>query len=268
MPSDINFTYGNGKISYYAHDSESLDANGYYNGVIIGGSDSTAPVDDEDPLVDVFMNDEEFAFGGITDENPILLMKLSDDRGINTVGNGIGHDITAILDEDPQQSYILNDFYESELDNSKKGMVRFPLSNLEDGRHSISVKAWDIANNSGEDYTEFVVAQSAELALERVLNYPNPFTTNTSFQFEHNFPGQTLHVQVQIFTVSGNLIKTIEEDIFSDGYRISSVTWDGTDDYGDRIGRGVYVYKVSVASIEEQEVKAAESKFEKLVILR
>ena len=194
-------------------------------------------------------------------------MKLSDDLGINTAGAGIGHDLTGNLDDNTSQTYILNDFYESELDNPRKGEVRYPLNNIAEGRHTVKVKAWDIANNSAEGYTEFVVARRAEVALSQVLNYPNPFTTNTSFEFEHNLAGQPLDVMVQIFTVSGQLVKTINENVTPTGYRVSGIQWDGTDDFGERIGRGVYVYRITLQADMGEQVRA-KSEFEKLVILR
>jgi flagellar hook assembly protein FlgD len=142
------------------------------------------------------------------------------------------------------------------------------LSRLDDGRHTVRVKAWDTYNNSGEGYTEFVVASDAEMALRNVLNYPNPFTTHTSFQFEHNFAGQALEVQVQVFTVSGRLLKTINETIVSDGFRVDDIEWDGLDDFGDRLGRGVYVYKVTVRADNAAGGSVQQSAFQKLVILR
>lgn len=268
IPKDINYVLGNGKISYYADDNNSADATGFYDGVVIGGTNANAVTDDQGPIVKVYMNTEEFVFGGITDDSPTLLVKLEDDNGINTSGTGIGHDLTGVLDDNTQSTYVLNDFYESELDNFKKGEVRYPLSNLEEGLHQISVKAWDIANNSGEGNTEFVVASSAGIALEHVLNYPNPFTTKTEFQFEHNLPNQPLTVQVQIFSVSGRLVKTIQQEIQPDGYRVTGIEWDGTDDFGNSIGRGVYVYKVSVGVANGEGEMASESAFEKLVILK
>jgi flagellar hook assembly protein FlgD len=126
------------------------------------------------------------------------------------------------------------------------------------------MKVWDIYNNSSEAYTEFIVAESSRLALNHVLNYPNPFTTRTSFFFEHNRPCNTLNVQVQIYTVSGKLIKTIDRDITCEGYRVDDLDWDGRDDFGDRIGRGVYVYRLKVRS---QDGASAE-KYEKLVVLK
>ena len=270
VPKDIKYDYGFGKISYYAENGTlSETAAGYYKGIVIGGTDSTAVADNQGPKVEVFMNDDKFVFGGMTDNSPTIYVKLSDDNGINTVGTSIGHDITALLDDNTQQTFVLNDFYESSVDDYTSGEARYPLSDLELGLHSVRVKAWDISNNSGEGYTEFVVAEDASMALSRVLNYPNPFTTNTEFQFEHNYPSQPLAVQVQIFSVNGNLVKTIQTTVQPEGYRVTGITWDGTDDFGSPIGRGVYVYKVSVGAVNaDGEISTSESAFEKLVILK
>lgn len=262
VPKDIAYNLGFGKISYYANDMET-DANGF-DSILIGGSATSFPPDDKGPEVSIYMNDEKFAFGGITDENPLMLVKLSDENGINTAGSAIGHDITAVIDEEDNNKIILNEFYEAGLDDYTIGEVRYPLSNLSEGRYKVKVKAWDVYNNSGEGYTEFVVAKSAKLALSHVLNYPNPFTTNTSFWFEHNRPGELLNVQVRIYTVSGKVVKTIDREILSEGYRVDDIEWDGLDDYGDKIGKGIYVYKVSVRAEDGEKA----DQFEKLVILQ
>ena len=270
VPKDINYTFGPGKISYYAADENQLaDAGGAFEQVIIGGTDPNAIADNQGPDIEVFMNSEDFVFGGITDENPILLVKLEDENGINVVGNSIGHDLEGTLDQNTQNTLLLNDFYEAELDDHTKGTARFPLSSLEEGRHEIRVKAWDVANNSSEGYTEFVVANSAEIALRHVLNYPNPFTDRTCFQFDHNIKGQELEVLIHIFTVSGRLVKTLEKVIFADGaIRLDDcIEWDGRDDYGDKLSRGIYLYKVKVRTTSSTPL-SQESDFEKLVILK
>jgi hypothetical protein len=269
VPKDIDYQYGYGKISYYADNGLNDEAWGYYDTLYIGGTYANAVADDAAPQVEVFMNDENFVFGGMTDENPVIYVKLSDDSGINTSSTGIGHGINAVLDENTQQSYSLNDFYESKLDDYKEGIVKYPLSEMTEGRHQITVKAWDVANNSGTGYTEFVVASNAEAALDHVLNYPNPFTTHTEFQFEHNLPNQPMQVQVQIFTVSGKLVKTIQQEVVAEGYRVTGIEWDGMDDFGNPIARGVYVYKVSIGLLSEtNQVTTSASEFQKLVILR
>lgn len=262
VPKDIAYNFGQGKISYYA-DNDVTDAHGF-NTIIVGGTADSVADDNEGPEVKIYMNDEKFVFGGITDDSPLMLVKLSDENGINTAGSAIGHDISGILDDDTKNTLVLNEYYEAALDDYQNGEVKYPLSALKDGLHTVSVKAWDVYNNPGEGYTEFVVASSAGLALDHVLNYPNPFTTYTSFWFEHNKPGSTLDIQVQIFTVSGKLVKTLRQSIVAEGYRVDNINWDGLDDYGDTIGKGVYIYRLHVRSDEGLQA----SKYEKLVILR
>jgi hypothetical protein len=191
-------------------------------------------------------------------------VKLTDENGINTSGIAIGHDISGTLDQDDQNKIVLNEFYEAALDNFQAGEVRYPFSGLEPGPHTLTVKAWDTHNNPGEGYIEFVVAESAELALKHVLNYPNPFTTRTNFWFEHNRPCEDLDVRIEIFTVSGKLVKTIQSDVHSEGFLVNDLSWDGLDDFGDPIGRGVYVYKLKVKTLDGSEA----TQFEKLVLLK
>lgn len=272
VPKDINFEYGPGKISYYAENGQILDAAGQFRSLTIGGTDPNAAADDQGPQVEVYMNSTDFVFGGLTSPSPILLVQLQDDLGINVVGNSIGHDLTGILDENTQKTILLNDFYEAKLDDYTRGEVRFPLSEIEEGRHSMRVKAWDVANNSAEGYTEFFVAESAEVALRHVLNYPNPFVSATCFQFEHNLDNQEIDVQVDIYTVSGRLVKTIQERIFSEGSRLSlgnCIQWDGKDEFGDPLAKGIYLYKIRVQALNSGDAeRRGESEFQKLVILR
>lgn len=279
VPKDISYQYGYGKLSYYAENGV-IDAHGYKNDVVIGGVTDSASADAIGPEVKVYMNDEKFVPGGITDENPTILVKLNDSNGVNTVGTGIGHDIAGTLDNDSKNTMVMNDFYTSDLDSYQSGEVRYPLKSLAEGIHIVSVKAWDVYNNSSEGATEFVVSTSAQMALAHVLNYPNPFTTRTEFMFEHNMPGQMLNVMVQVYTISGKLIKTIHENVIpemlasssagcsdggsSGGFRVNGIFWDGKDDYGDQIGKGVYVYKLTAQA--ENGLKA--DTFQKLVILK
>lgn len=264
VPKDIDYQFGAGRISYYADAGNNIDGNGYTNDIIIGGSADSFKVDNSGPVVNLYMNDEKFVFGGTTDQSPMLLAKMEDESGINTAGNGIGHDITAILDDNTQNRIVLNEYYEAALDNYMAGEVRYPFSALAEGKHTLKMKAWDIQNNSSEELTEFVVANNARLALTHVFNYPNPFTTHTQFMFEHNRPCDDLNVTVQIYTVSGKVVKTLYEQINCGGYRVDDLVWDGLDEYGDPIGKGVYVYKVNVRDSSGNSAH----KFEKLVLLR
>lgn len=262
VPRDIAFNFGRGRLSYYA-DNGITNASGSNENFIIGGIVSNAAIDNNGPQVKLYLNSDKFVNGGITNENPILYAKVEDENGINTVGNGIGHDIISIVDQSNEKTYVLNDYYQSELDSYQKGSVRYQLSDLSEGTHNLSFKVWDVFNNSSVVQTDFIVAKSATLALEKVFNYPNPFTTNTNFYFQHNQCCNGLNVQIQIFTVSGKLIKTIEQYVRTEGFISESVHWDGLDDFGDKIGKGVYVYRLK--AVDSNGSKA--DKFEKLVIL-
>jgi hypothetical protein len=268
VPRDINYAFGNGKISYYAENGTPMDAAGADESIIIGGN-ANAIQDDQPPLVQVFLNTDAFVSGGITDDSPKILVKCSDDNGMNVTGVSLGHDLTAVLDGNQLEAIILNDFYESEQDNFRRGQAVYPLRNLTPGKHILYAKGWDIANNSGEGYTEFFVTEDAKAALAHVLNYPNPFTTNTWFQFEHNLAGQILDVQISIFSVSGKLVKTILHTAPAEGYRVTDINWDGRDEYGDILARGVYLYRVKVRGADAAGTAVtAESGFEKLVLLK
>ncbi len=252
VPKDINYQYGNGKLSLYAEDG-TKDAKGFFTGFIVGGAGNNINGDNQGPQIKAYLNDEKFVNGSISNQNPILIVKLSDSSGINTVGTGIGHDIVATLDNDNKQFFILNDFYQGDLNSYQQGVIHFQLPVLEPGSHSIKIKAWDVLNNSNEVMLDFVVAKDEEIVLSHVLNYPNPFTTSTHFWFEHNKPGQDLQVKLQIFTLTGRVIKSIKQTINTPGNRSSELEWDGRDEYGDKVGRGVYLYKLSVTSAENQK---------------
>lgn len=262
IPKDINYTYGNGKFSYYAR-SEQADAAGYFDGFIVGGNSNIAYNDKEGPEIDVYLNDENFVNKGLTNADPVLIIKLKDELGINTTGNGVGHDLVAIIDGNNEGQIILNDFYEAVQDSSNQGQVRYQLRDLSTGTHKLKIRAWDILNNVSEKELEFEVANDASLTLDHVLNYPNPFTTHTSFFFEHNHPGENLDVLIQIFTISGKLIKTISTNMYSEGSRSQAIDWDGRDDFGDKIGKGTYIYRLKVRT---SDGKSAE-KIEKIVLL-
>ncbi len=265
VPKDISYQYGFGKISLYAsQEGAMIDAGGANDKIILGGTAKNAAKDNTPPLVKIFMNDSSFVFGGVTGNPARLIVNLSDENGINVAGTGIGHEITAILNNNSQKPIVLNQFYSSEKDNYTKGVVSYRMTDLPQGRNSLRVKAWDTYNNSGEGYIEFIVANTESVALDHVLNYPNPFSQNTTFHFDHNRQGDDLEVMVQIFTVSGILVKTINTFYPGAKSHIGDIHWNARDDFGDKIGNGVYIYKVSVRS-ERDGDKAFQ--FQKLVLL-
>ena len=262
MPKDIRLNEGKGKVSFYSANNQ-VEYTGSNDEVVIGGLNENAPKDTTPPMARLYMDNESFVSGGLTDNNPIFLAFVEDESGINTA-SGIGHDISIVVNDKEEQAVVLNDYYETEVDNFRKGKVTYQLKDLEPGVHTIQFKVWDVYNNLSTSEIQFVVKQDEALKIEHVLNYPNPFVSYTEFWFTHNRPLEPLDVQVQIMTIAGRIVKTINQQVVTEGNLCREIQWDGRDDFGDRIGKGVYIYRMTVRST--QTGKKVE-KIEKLVIL-
>ena len=265
LPKDINFDFGSGLLSFYATDKQSEDAGGYYDKVIIGGISSNTITDNEGPQIDIYFDDRSFEYGGKTGTNPVLILDLEDENGINLSSTSIGHDITAVLEDKNGTKTVLNSYYTPAVDEFGKGSVEFQYKDLDPGHHTIFIKAWDILNNSSEAMSEFIVTEESEGAVFNVYNYPNPFSSNTNFMFEHDLNNANLDIQIDIYSMSGRLIKTIQEQRFGAGRRISDINWNGRDDFGNKLAKGIYIYKIKLSSSELNLQR--ESDFHKLVIL-
>jgi hypothetical protein len=264
VPKDIRIPLDNGKLSFYAKKSETLeDVRGSNSIIMVGGVNENAVQDNISPKVKLYMNDETFVSGGITNESPFILAFMEDESGINTAG-GIGHDIVAILDGDVSNPFILNDYYQTELDNFTKGTLRFPFRNLKVGLHTIAFTVWDVYNNPTTSEIQFLVVGNETIKLTNVLNYPNPCVNYTEFWFSHNKPNEPLEVQVQVLTITGKVVWTKNQTITTPGFLSREISWDTRDDFGNKIGKGVYIYKLTVkATLSNKRVE----KYEKLVIL-
>ena len=246
VPKDINFQAGKSRISLYADDTKQ-DASGVNTSFYVGGTGSISS-DNTGPVILPFLNDEKFQNGGLTNENPALLVKLFDSSGISTSGNGIGHDITAILDGNERNVLILNNFYTSVQDSYQEGKVLFQLPVLTEGKHTLRIKAWDVANNSSEVTLDFIVVKQLILQIGNVRNYPNPFTSSTTIAFEHNQPNTDLDVTVNIYTETGAWVKQIHRVLNTSGTRNCEINWLGDDQSGAKLKKGIYIYKVIVVA--------------------
>jgi len=231
---------------------------------VTNGSD-TVIEDKEGPEISIFFNDRTFDFGGETSCEPVLIVDLADENGINLSSTSIGHDITATLEDQNGDKIVLNDFYKPTVNQTGQGTVTYEMGTLEPGPHKIYLKAWDILNNSTEEVMEFVVTKSEDGQMQNVYNYPNPFSTHTEFTFEHDLANSQVDIGIGIYTISGKLIKSIQDSRFASGSRISDIAWDGRDDYGNKLAKGIYLYKIKLSAPELN--LSRESDFLKLVLI-
>jgi hypothetical protein len=282
VPKDINYAVGQGRILGYADNKASDVFNN--QAVQVGDINPNGINDSEPPKVKLYMNNTNFADGGITDQNPMLLACVTDDTGINSTGSGIGHDITVYLDGQIINTIVLNDFYASGEGNGclnpgladyQKGNVTYPFRNLAIGQHQLTFKVWDINNNSTTATLNFEVKDEADqhLVINRPLNWPNPFTNKTYIHFEHNCD-DILDVNVQIYTITGKLVRTLSQPViaepFLQGFRTprQAIEWDGKDDFGATVAKGTYIFKIFAKSQNQEKCKGSATAVEKMVLLK
>ena len=255
VPKDLPLKSGRGRMSLYAENGIT-DANGIDSSFFIGGVGNNLNADNKGPVIQPFLNNYQFINGGTVNDCALLLVKLSDSDGINTVG--LGHDITAIIDGDDRTVYLLNNFYESELDNYQRGNILFQLPSLTEGKHRIKIKAWDNQNNYTEVVMDFYVTEERPFKISRLVNYPNPFNSKTNFSFEHNQPGESLQVSILIYSVEGMLVQKIQKNIQNADSKINEISLDAPFLMGGKFKKGIYFYQITVTNSVGQVATASQ----------
>ena len=209
---------------------------------MLGGIDEDAEIDDIGPEIELYLNSTRFKDGDIVTSNPVMLSYIYDESGINNTGNGIGRDMIVIIDDDFANPIKMNEFFKMDIDSYTGGNLVYPFENLTDGIHTLTLRAWDLHNNSSEKTIEFIVDNSADIRLSYVLNSPNPFFDNTEFNFNHNKFGTFLSTTIRIYDIHGNFVTQLE----SDENNSESIAWDGTNFNNVPVAPGVYTYTVEV----------------------
>lgn len=242
VPKDISYLNKNGKILNYFHNNHA-DGSGLDTNFIVGGINQNAAVDTTGPDIVLFLNNRSFRSGDIVNPDFKLLADFFDLSGINTTGT-IGHKIEAVIDNNEDNKYDLTNFYNSDT-TYRTGSLEYDFSSIAQGKHTLRLKAWDTYNNSSEEEIEFTVSDYTALRLMNIYNYPNPFKDRTAFTFQHNYGG-SIKASIKIYTVSGRLIKKIDRQNIQDKFVV--IDWDGTDQDGERLANGVYLYKLIVTA--------------------
>ena len=255
VPLDINYTYGNGSVKYYAWNG-TTDLNGSFSGITVGGFSEAASDDTEGPLIRLFMNDTLFNDGGVTDTSPILLALLNDRSGINATGTGIGHDIIAWLDDDMSGAVVLNNLFRADIGVHSSGSLAYSVVVSEKGKHTVSLRAWDNLNNPTVATLNFVVETSGSFRLTDLLAFPNPVTEGTNLTAGHNRPGTEIGLTITVFSSDGRIVRVLRDKFLSDGYAFPDIHWDACDENGGRVARGLYLWRAEAVTSEGEKTSA------------
>lgn len=241
LPKDIKYNYGGGRINYYAQDDvNDYEAHGYYENFIVGGTSSNTIEDTAGPTVQLYLNSTNFVSGNKVNETPLFIATLSDNNGINTVGSGIGHDLMLTVDKDPNQSLVVNDYYQANVNSYTEGTVKYKLPEMTNGKHTLTFRAWDLLNNSNTTTIDFEVVKGLTPEIYSVTNYPNPVKTVTNIIVVHDRPETVLKTTVEIFDISGRKIWSKSQST------VDNITWNLITDNGQKAKTGIYFYRVNI----------------------
>ena len=249
VPKDISYENKNGKIVTYVYNTQN-DGVGYTDNFTVGGTNTSAVNDGKGPKVDVYFDNLNSSDSYLVNTNFTMYVKLKDDTGLNTTGVGLGHKLEAVLNDNESSPIDLTNYFVGDLDSGgKSGMITYSFSNFTPGEYKIKIKAWDVFNNSSVTDAYFTVVESNTLVIKNVVNYPNPFSSNTTFTFQHNL-SKPINARIKIYTVAGRLIKQLENTNIID--KFVRIDWDGRDEDGNAIANGTYLYKLIVETVDKE----------------
>lgn len=223
--------------------------------------------DDENPILDVTFDGIHIINGEVVSPNPEILIALKDENPFLLMDEPADTSLFKVFLAQPDGNlrpvFFSNPLEEEVMqfipaENQKNRARIFFRPELDaNGKYRLLVQASDKSGNSSgnTDYEiEFEVIK--ESTITEVLNYPNPFTTSTQFIFTLTGEQVPDEFKIQIMTISGKVVREILLDEFGPiriGRNRSVYRWDGRDEYGDRLGNGVYLYRV-VARIDGEDI--------------
>ena len=223
VPKDVAYRYDYAKLSHYAK-SGADHASGSYSRLMLGGMCDSSYDGATPPEVTLFIGDSNFRSGGLTGTSPMLVALLRDSAGIN-VGSGLGHDITAILDDNPNNIVVLNDLYEQDITDSRCGSATYTYRDLAPGHHKVTVKAWNIFGLSATAEVDFCVRGADSLVFSQLVCFPNPASEVAQLQLRVNRPNAIASAQIELYNTMGQRMAQFTPPISEGGYMVGPVRW-------------------------------------------
>lgn len=214
-PLDIHYNYGNGRIVYYAYDIDNAaEAVGHYEKFVIGGSSTVAIMDTLGPNVHIYLNNKLFKDGDETHENPHFFADIDDEHGINAIGSGIGHDLMMVIDDDPLQTYVLNEYYQVMNGDYRQGAISYKMPQQTEGQHQLRFRAWDLLNNSTTKYLNYTVVNGKDTEIYSVTAYPNPAKANDllTIHVDYDYPDELVETHVYFYDMAGRMTHVISQE--------------------------------------------------------
>lgn len=202
-------------------------------------SEDTVP-----PNIQLTIGDQQhFISGSSVDAAPLIQATLTDPRGIDYLTRPVAF---ALGRFDAFEPIAETDYKMTQHPGSNQVVLTYNSPELEPGEYQLRLVASDLDGNKGESEITFQVHSALQLV--EPLNYPNPFTRNTTITCELTKPAKSL--TVKIYTLTGRLIRKLESEAPSGFIQLK---WDGKDDDGNEVANGVYYGKMIVKSLDDED---------------
>lgn len=245
VPKNIDYSFGNGKMVFYALDNSlAFDALGTSIDFKIGGTAENFDADDTPPTINLFLNDSTEAIQGEYNPDITFILKLFDESGINISENGFGQHINLRIND--SISYNLNDSYQADLGNFRRGSLSFVVKDLKEGLNQIEIKAWDTHGNSASLLQDILIIENSS-NITVINNSPNPFSQETQFSIQHLLSSENLEVGIEIRNINGEPVAAIFKEVLRADKTIA-VPWSGTNNNGQKLNPGIYIYTIKIYS--------------------
>lgn len=246
IPMDISFSDSLGRLYAFAMSDKNEFARGSTRQFKIDGIDISDIKDITPPEVNIYFDSRNFRSGDIVSRNPLLIVDLYDESGINSTGLGIGHLTEAWIDDNPN-SIDLTGYIRNSFDKPGYSVIEKVLTNIKPGRHTLKFRTWDVFNNFTIKQVEFTIPDEKDNPIIRnVIATPNPFNiSGVSIQLSHNLvpPGIA---KLYIYNSLGQLVNTIETT-FSQ-YNNLSISWNCFDYMGNLVPSGTYYFQIHLSN--------------------
>lgn len=257
LSKDINLEEGYGRITYFASADDGDEAQGYSNEILVGGIALTDEVDTIGPtIVPWFDYDDPTRTFYYTGCCPVLYATISDPSGINIGGSGIGHDITLIVDEDRVNAITVNSYFSYNAGSYTTGTLEYQLTNLDEGDHTLLIKAWDNWNNASDTTITFNVTNYAPISFGKTELYPSPLhngTEHLKLRFSHNDGGRSLTLTIRIFSIDGRRMAKHSLTLVASDTQTDEIDLTDEIDVVASLSSGLYVVQVDVVSSSGRE---------------
>ena len=246
IPMDISFSDSLGRLYAFAISNKNEYAKGATRKFKIDGIEFTDIKDNTPPEVHLYLDSREFKSGDIVSQNPLLIVDLYDNSGINSTGLGVGHLTEAWIDNNPNSIDLTKEIRNS-FDKPNYSTIEKVLTGLTPGKHTLKFRTWDVFNNFTVKEIEFIIPNENQLGIIRnAIAKPNPFNSKgVTIRLNHNLV-PPINAKLHIFNSLGQIVQTLEKT-FSQ-YSNLEMEWNCLDYSGKQVPIGTYYFQVQLSN--------------------